>query len=156
MQCPKCESEDVLLCSVAVAQGTSVTKREGTTEGGLDGGGRFTADHESTETVQTEFAKRAAASELTTNSLWYSLIGAIVAYFVVPEFWRTSGHMPQWVHLLLLAAIAIAIYRLVTGYKKRRSEDDRRRAVWARSWICKRCGTIFDPSEKAPGVTPAE
>ena len=155
MQCPKCESDDVLLCSVAYEQGKSVTESKGTSEGG-DGSGRFTADHESTHTTLTEFAKRAAAPELTTNSLWYSLIGAVVAYFVVPEFWRTSGHVPQWVHLLLLAFIAVAIYRLATGYKKRRSEDDVRRAAWERSWICKRCGTIFDPSKAPPGATPAE
>jgi hypothetical protein len=157
MQCPKCESDDVLLCSTAYEQGKSVVKRKGKIEGGMDGGGRITADHESTETVLTEFAKRAAAPELTTNSLWYSLIGAVVAFFVVPSVWHDfTGHNPQWLYFLLLAAIAVAIYRLVTVYKKRRSENDAQKAAWERSWICKRCGTIFDPSEKVPGVTPAE
>jgi hypothetical protein len=156
MQCPKCESDDVLSCSVAYEQGKSVIKTKGKSEGG-DGGGRFTADHESTHTVLTEFAKRAAAPESTTNSLWYSLFAAVAAYFIVPSVWHDfTGHRPQWLNLLLLAGIAITIYRLVTGYKKRRSEDDGQRAVWERSWICKRCGTIFDPSEEAPGVSPAE
>ena len=157
MQCPKCESEDVLLCSIALAQGTSVIKSKGSSEGGMDGGGRLTANHESTATVLTEFARRAAAPASTTDSLWYSLIAAVVAWIVVPSAWGDmTGHSPQWLYLLLLAGIAIAIYRLVTGYKKRRSEDEGQRAVWERSWICKRCGTIFEPSEEAPGVSPAE
>lgn len=157
MQCPKCESNDVLLCSVAYEQGKSVTESKGTSEGG-DGSGRFTADHESTHTTLTEFAKRAAAPELTTNALWYSLIGAVVAFFIVPSVWADLTHhgSPLWLHLLLLALIVVAIYRLATGYKKRSAEDGARRAAWERSWICKRCGAIFDPSGAGPGVTPVE
>jgi hypothetical protein len=157
MKCPKCESDDVLLCSVAVAQGTTTTQTKGHSEGGADGIGRVTSEYSGTQTTLTEFAKRAAAPTPRLNGAIGMVAFAIIAYVVVPAAWRDLAHHtpPGWLNLVLLAAIAWSIYNLVNIYRHR-SEDEALHAAWERSWICKRCGTIFDPSEQAPGITQAK
>jgi hypothetical protein len=155
MQCPKCESDDVLLCSVAHDQGKTTHQIKGTSNGAV-GGQRTTGDHSSTGTSITEFARRAAPPQPAFDRAILNVIAAVAAFIILPSALKDLTHShANWAYYPLLACIAFTIYRLTVAAKDK-PLDRARREEWERSWICKRCGTIFDPENQVPGVAPAE
>lgn len=153
MQCPKCQSGNVQLCSMAYEQGTTTTTTSGTATGHSMGsstqGGFGVAQHNiqtsSTGTTRTPFAKRAAPP---TN--WFGIwatqavtagIGAVVVYFAHSLLQIIGVLEIVFVPWLLIALIGVAL----TYHKRQRYADAQAR--WRASWICVACGNKFVPND---------
>ena len=164
--CPKCQSPNTQLCSIAHEQGTATTKTSGTVTGQSVGhsakGGFGVAQHNlqtsSTSTTKTAFAERAAPP---TN--WYlaflasSVVCVLFIVIVGLNLRSVLGFIshdieglagPIWI--VILVWLAVSLLGLARTYPKREKyAQDKRR--WRASWICAACGTIFVPEAAGKG-----
>jgi hypothetical protein len=159
MQCPKCQSPNTQLCSIAHEQGTSTTKTSGTATGqsvGYSAGGGFgVAQHNiqssSTSTTKTAFAQRAAPPTNWFVIFVLSTIGSAIFLFIVlhylPNGADVGGGVGNLVRPIRSAALlwtAISLVCLALTYPKRHKYAEEKRR-WQASWICAACGNIFVP-----------
>lgn len=143
MQCPHCESRDVMLCSVAHAQGTtSMTVSGGRHEGSY------------TATGQTGFARSCAPP---TSSFFFLLGGVVfvgfwaaVMYMFLPNTGRPGYVMDgadtfiTWLFNGFAAlTLLMAVLALVSFFRRPKNRAALER--WHRTWICTRCGRFFVP-----------
>lgn len=158
--CPKCQSPNTQLCSVAHEQGTSTTKTSGTATGQSIGssaqGGFGVAQHNlqtsSTSTTKSVFAQRAAPPTnwfvvFMLSSVACALFIVIVGVnlrnvlgFISHDIEGLAG--PIWIAILLW--LAVSLLGLSRTYPKRQQYAEERRR-WRASWICAACGDIFVP-----------
>lgn len=139
MECPKCKSSDVVSCQIAYEQGTSKTAMSGDASSTGSGGNYQEGNYTGTAVTQTGFAKRAAppASGIV-DLLWGLMIFGGITIAAV----KFSG-----IGLILLAGIPTAIVTLLLVRKiVRLPQLSRDRALWEKTWICKRCGDKFLPA----------
>jgi hypothetical protein len=161
MECPKCQSSNAQLCSVAHAQGTSTTKTSGTATGqsvGYSAGGGYgVAQHNlqtsSTSTTKSAFAERAAPPTnwyyvFVASSVACALFIVIVGFnlrsvlgFISHDIEGLAG--PIWIGTLLW--LAVSLFGLSRTYPERQKYAEAKRR-WAASWICVACGNIFVPT----------
>ncbi|MGA9657791.1 MAG: hypothetical protein WBQ60_01650 [Asticcacaulis sp.] len=145
MKCPKCNSEDIYLCSAAHAGGKTTTQHSGTSSGYV-GSNYTTMHHESTSESLTDFAKKAAPPVGQLGSA----IGFLVVMLIANYIGRTEfHHIPAWVSLMLLALLAYSAWSLFKAVKDVPAEKEAK-ALWEKSWICKRCSAIFVPEQVGP------
>lgn len=155
MQCPKCQSNNALLCSMAYEQGTSITQTKGVGSGHSVGysaqGGFGVAQHNvqttSTSKTQTPFAKRA---EPPTN--WFGLwamnaLGSGVAVVVV-YFLHGLVKLFGIAEIVAVPWLVVALVGLLLTFPGRHKYKETQRR-WEASWICAACGNIFVPDAVA-------
>jgi hypothetical protein len=153
MQCPKCDTQDCFLCSIAHAQGKTTTKTSGSTSGtyyGANGNaGVMGGTHRSTSTSLTEFGKKAAPPDNPLGPAIGGLALAIFANFALHGIWP---HVSAVASLIFLGLLGLAVWWLYTAIRDQpRFREDKAR--WQKSWICARCGEIFLPAER-PAAAP--
>lgn len=144
MQCPKCESQEVYLCSLANEQGTTKSTTSGSISGGGSGGlEEYTVESETTS--QTFLAKQAAPPSNAFATARGTLILLIIAYIVITVVGKLAGIQSLGlfgpVMFVLIAGAAISMF---IGYGKL-AEYHEALTRWKKSWICGSCGTIFIP-----------
>lgn len=172
MQCPKCQSPNVQLCSVAYEQGTSrtTTKTTGTTysqghgmgTGAAVGGVNFSGEHATrlthTSTQRTAFAERAGppgnpiVGPLQVLGSLIIFLGAIeLINSIVPGVFRyllgvrgVGGPGFQGLEHLTWWIIAAAVIWLIFSITKLPSHRANKKR-WRKSWICAACGDKFVP-----------
>ena len=160
MECPKCQSPNTQLCSVAHEQGTSTTKTSGTATGQSIGssatGGFGVAQHNlqtsSTSTTKSAFAQRAApptnwhhifVASCVASALFVVIVGynlRSVLGFISHDIEGLAG--PIWIAILVWLAVSLLGLSLTYPKRQRYAEEKRR---WRASWICAACGNIFVP-----------
>jgi hypothetical protein len=150
MQCPKCQSQDVSLCSVVHAQGTvkttTHTQGMGSSTGHIANLGMTTMQTQSSQTQtsqsKTAFAERAAPP---TPPILYP-IGALALLL----FLRVGLPLVSTIHPLGLGWLALVVVAawLFMEFKKLPQRSLERRE-WEKSWICGRCGMKFIPKEES-------
>lgn len=140
MQCPKCQSQNVLLCSVAYAQGTVTTTTKGSATSSVD----LTTMHvNTTSTTRTAFARRCAPPPTST------LRWAVLATLVI-----LSVNVAMQIHLhvkglfagtgthILLGVLAVCVLWLVLAIRNRPNYRESLQR-WRRTWACASCGNFF-------------
>lgn len=165
MECPNCQSQDVILCSVAHEQGTTTTQTHGTISGGGSylgssaGGGVAAGGMSMSQTVnttsksQTGFAERCAPprTPALTKALIVTLIAAWVGIAllaqVMPAPVKNLSSEVSWVVINLVLWLAIVILPALWVRREWRYRPEYHAALerWRRSWACARCGHIFIP-----------
>ena len=163
MQCPKCQSTDVQLCSVAYDQGTvtSSTTTTGQTYSrgtmmDLQGGGAIGQAQHSHHGKQTTVSRTAFAEQVAPPvnpiALPLKILGCLLVFLVainllnlsVPGIVRaalgTSGFRGLE-HLTWAAIVASGVW-LFFGFKKLPRHKERL-IRWRISWICGACGDQF-------------
>lgn len=172
MQCPKCQSPNVQLCSVAYDQGTSTTttKTTGTTYsqghsmgtgaavGGVNFSGQHNTDLTHTSVQRTGFAERAGppANPIVTplkvlGGLIVFLVGIKLLNWVAPGVFRFFLGTSGWdgpgfsglEHLTWWVIAAAAIWLFFSFRKLPSHRTNVER--WRKSWICAACGDKFVP-----------
>lgn len=165
MQCPKCQSTQVQLCSVAFDQGTitatATTKGQtysyGTVadqgRGIVSGQARHDHHNEQTTVSQTAFAAQAAPPVnpivLPLKFLAWLLVFLVAINLVnlaIPDIVRAAlgwSGFHQLERLTWAAIIACAVWlffglRKLPTYKVKRSR-------WKKTWICNACANRFVP-----------
>ena len=150
MQCPQCQSDDVYLCSVAHAQGTSKTTTTTRTQGqgfAPSGGGASygAATHTSSSTSMTAFAAQAAPP----SSSIPRALAAVVLFFLLtwglPKMFSPSHPEPGGLKFLMTLALLGSIAWVALGVRNL-PKLRRERETWRRTWICARCGHTFVPT----------
>ncbi|MGN6424599.1 MAG: hypothetical protein ACTHLA_14960 [Asticcacaulis sp.] len=149
MQCPKCDTQDCFLCSIAHAQGKTTTKTTGSTSGAYYGtngnAGMISGSHTSTSTSLTAFGKKAAPPENPLGPAISFVALAIVSNMIVHGIWP---HLNGLVTLIFLGGIGLSLWGLYAAIRDQpRFRNEKAR--WEQSWICARCGEIFLPPERA-------
>ena len=133
MNCPSCRSPDTVSCAMAYEQGTSTSKIA------ADPG----AGHASREvTSHTAFAKRAAPPSGSFIGGW--IIFFLVFVGITALFLSSSGD-PGNIALIFPAAAIACLVGIVISFKRLPVHQERREK-WGRSWICRRCGSVFAPN----------
>lgn len=173
MQCPKCQSPNVQLCSVAYDQGTSTTTTRttgtayssgtGTGTGAAVGGAMYSGQHNIDEThtsvQRTGFAVRAGPP---ANPIVGPLkvLGGLIVFLVAIELLnsifpgvfrfllgtRGLGTGPGFYgleHLTWWIIAAAVIWLIFSITKLPRHRANKAR--WKKSWICAACGDKFVP-----------
>lgn len=143
MQCPKCQSPNVLLCSVACAQGTVTTTTKGSATSSVD----LTTMHvNTTSTTRTAFAQRCAPP---TSTLWWAVLATLVMLAV---------NVAMQVHLhvkalfagtgthVILGVLAVCVLWLILAIRNRPHHRESLQR-WRRTWACASCGKFFLPEE---------
>jgi hypothetical protein len=167
MQCPKCQSQDVYLCSTAYAQGTMTTETDGDYSGiGMNAGGatQYLGSGSHSSTHQTAFARDASPPEskhgkaigIVIGAFLWNIVCALLAWGTEPPYlkhssgffyawWNYEWVWLRWLNIVLLIA---AIWWL-RSVNQRMPEYNAALERWRKTWICKRCGTKFVPDENA-------
>ena len=157
MQCPSCESQNVVSCPIAYDQGTVHTKStsEGSTfsqgnvmgTGATVGSAMVSAQHSTRMTHnsvhRTAFAGRASPP---SNPIWPPLkgISAAIGALIVLSLLDSVIPFPPWIGIDAFAAILLCAVWAVFAFL--RLPDYRaRHEHWSKSWICGACGNIFVP-----------
>jgi hypothetical protein len=159
--CPKCQSPNTQLCSIAHEQGTSTTKTSGTATGqsvGYSAGGGFGVAQHNLQTSSTSTTKSAFAQRAAPPTNWYyvfvasSMACALFIVIVGSNLRSVLGFIshdieglagPIWIAILLW--LAVSLLGLSRTYPKRHKYAEGKRR-WRASWICAACGNIFVPS----------
>jgi hypothetical protein len=139
MQCPKCQSQNVFLCSVACEQGTITTTTRGSATSSVD---QTTMHIDTTSTSRTAFAQRCAPP---TSTLRWAILATLV---------MLSANVAMQVHLhvkgmfagngthAMLGVLAICVLWLILAIRNRpRYRESLER--WRRTWACASCGNFF-------------
>lgn len=174
MQCPKCQSSHVQLCSVAYEQGTvtTTTRTTGTTRsqghaigtGAAAGAGAVVSSQHTTNQTHTGVQRSAFAERLASpaNPIMapLALVGVLIVFLVAitllnrvaPGVFRfllgTAGWSgPGFAGLqhLTWAVIAAAVIWLGFGVKKLPAHRAEV-ARWKKTWVCMACGSAFLPA----------
>jgi hypothetical protein len=157
MQCPSCESQNVVSCPIAYDQGTVHTKStsEGSTfsqgnvmgTGATVGSAMVSAQHSTRMThnsvQRSAFAGRASPP---SNPIWPPLKGIVAAIgaLIVLSLLDSVIPLPPWIGIAAFAAIllcavwAVFAFLRLPAYRAHREH-------WSKSWICAACGNIFVP-----------
>lgn len=144
MQCPKCESQDVMRCSVAYAQGTTSASFTGS-----DNHGSYYVRN------QTNFASHCAPPPEPSVVMWFfaggfCLFWAIVVYALIHFMGNNMGFVETMVEgvfaLLLLLTLWFGwlFVKAISAGPQYRAAT----AHWHKKWVCVRCGEIFIPKEQ--------
>lgn len=133
MNCPKCSSPDTVSCAMAFEQGTSTSKIAAVP--GAGGASREVTSH-------TAFAQRAAPPSGSWMGILVVLL--LVSVGLTSAFLSSSGD-PGPVALIFPAAAVACIVGIVISFKRLPMHRERREQ-WSRSWICHRCGSVFQPN----------
>lgn len=131
MQCPHCESQDIMLCSVARAQGTTSTK----TTGGQD---------TDTTQAQTAFAARCAPPKSPLKfALIVTAIVIVLDLMALQDVNEARAHATGelWFVFASLGACVLWFVLIAANGPKRRARLER----WHNTWVCMRCGKFFVP-----------
>jgi hypothetical protein len=147
MKCPQCDSEDVYLCSVAYAQGTSKTTSTTRTQGQSYGGGQVAfanASHKTTSSSQTAFAAQAAPPSSKLKPALAAVALSLLVSWGLSHLTSPMHPEPGLLKVIMVAAVLGSIWWVVTAFRhlpQHRLDKER----WSRSWICARCGHKFVP-----------
>lgn len=160
MQCPKCKSEDAVKLSVVHAAGLSDIQTRSRGHGWALGDGGLLVGFGSskgTGTSQTALSKLAAPPQrkryryvilawLIGLVMAGPLIDAFNAYAVNPDAairseFQIFAYLSSALVAFVLAALCSFNHLIVP----------RRRELWSRSFMCHRCGQIFQPRERLQG-----
>ena len=144
MQCPKCQSQDVSLCSVAHEQGTTTTHTSGSADFGgsaMHGGVALKQNINTTSESQTAFAERCAPPTSSLGTALGFCIALMALLFIAPQFGTGQTVMRIMQGLFGLCAVWSVLAFL--NLPKHRAALAR----WRKTWICGRCGTFFVPEE---------
>lgn len=153
MQCPKCQSANVQLCSMAHEQGTSITKTEGSAVGGgsvySPQGGFATTSHStslsSTSKTTTAFAQRAAPPKNWFGHWLAQAIGSAIAAVVIYFLHGLIAFLGVF-EIVAVPWLLVSLVGLAITYPKREKYAENQ-SRWQASWICAACGSIFVPGE---------
>jgi hypothetical protein len=139
MKCsnPKCESEDVVRCEIAYEQGTHRSKSSGSYMS--DDGTATSGTHESETVTRTPFAER-AAPPVSGISHGIGAVLSLLFILLIMSAFTPPDALVAVMWLAIAGAIVYTIWRI-----KQWPDHRRKKAVWDASWICRRCGTIFQP-----------
>jgi hypothetical protein len=149
MNCPKCESDDVYLCSAAYEQGstrtTTTSRGTASTLGYSQGTGVGTAQTNisttSSSVSRTAFAEKAAPPKSYLGKMILWAVGSLLAVLVLtPSVWSGLKH---WAWISLAGSIVGTFFSF-----KNRPAYREALARWQKSWICTRCGNKFMPEDK--------
>jgi predicted RNA-binding Zn-ribbon protein involved in translation (DUF1610 family) len=141
MQCPKCGSENTQRLQVVHEQGTQVINTTSNTVGtGLNASpfaslGLAGAQTKTTGTAQSATAKKAAppAQYPAYSNLVLSLLGV---FCLAAEWWI--------VKIAGVAMIAGGVYAVYWAKSYNREKWPALYARWEASWLCSKCGTIYE------------
>lgn len=158
--CPNCKSENVQKLSVAYADGMVNTKSNSTILGTTFGGNAVTGVSFSNSVSQSELSKLVAPPEkqsvfkcsagglgATKNALTIDAILAAVVACAAPSV--LGVYIGSVISIVCMIYLAVKVIPKHFAYQKeldRKYEEDK--AAWDRSYICLRCGTIYDPKKK--------
>lgn len=132
MQCPKCSSPDTVSCPMAFEQGTSTSKIAADPATGQ--AAREVTSH-------TAFAQRAAPPG--GSWMFQLIVILVVSIGLTVAFLSSSGNPGDFV--LVFPAIALAcIVGIIISFRRLPMHRERRER-WSDSWICRRCGAVFQP-----------
>lgn len=153
MQCPKCQSGNIQLCSMAYEQGTSTTTTQGTAVGHSMGastqGGFGVAQHNirtsSTSTTRTPFAERAAPPK-NWFGIWAAQVAISGVAAVLVFFAHSLIQVIGVLEIVFVPWLLISLIGVGLTYPKRYHYAEAQ-ARWASSWICAACGSIFVPNQ---------
>ncbi len=155
MQCPKCTSEDAVKLSLIHSAGLADIRT--TSRGhviGLAGAGLLLAvDSFATKgTSQSQLSKLAAppCKKRYRHVILAWLIGlAIGAWFILFINAPTSTHDPHTfiqIHWFVYIFSAAMLLVLTVLWRFNHMTFPRRRKLWNRSFMCRRCGEVFQHS----------
>lgn len=133
MQCPHCESQDVMLCSVARAHGTTRTTMVET--GGHDA---------YTTQGQTAFAARCAPTKSPWKfALIVTAIVIVLDLMALQDVGEGRAHATGELVFVFasLGACALWFALIAANRPQRRARLER----WHKTWVCVRCGEFFVP-----------
>lgn len=152
MQCPKCNSEDAVKLSLVHAAGLSDVKTRSRglgialSDGGLLlGFGRSRA----AGTSQTQLSKLAAPphKKRYRHVILAWLIGLLMAGPLIDVFTASAANPDAMLRhdfqIFAYISTAIVALVLVALWSFNRTIFPRRRDLWNRSFMCRRCGEIF-------------
>jgi hypothetical protein len=157
MECPQCQSQDVIRCAIAYEQGTTTSQSQGTSTGRgayteshvatgdvVSGGVTMNRDIRSTTTSQTAFARRCAPPTSTWKyALLATVVFAVVDFFLFALVVDGDLRPNSFVHLMY-AGLAVSVLWLaltIFNWPKYRAQLAR----WRKTWVCVRCGHQFLP-----------
>lgn len=157
MECPQCQSQDVIRCAIAYEQGTTTIESRGTSTGGgsytgsavrtgdfVSGGVATHQDIRSSSTSQTAFARRCAPPTSTFKwALLATVIFAVADFFLLGLVAGGDIRPSSFVHLMY-AGLGVSVLWLaltIFNWPKHRA----RLARWRKAWVCVRCGHQFLP-----------
>ena len=141
MQCPHCESQDVVRCSVAHAQGTTNASFTGS-----DNQGSYYVRN------QTNFASHCAPPPEPSVVLWFIVGGfclfwTLVLYALVHFMGNDMGFVATILEGILALLALLTLWFALLFVKSIREGPKYRAALayWQKKWVCARCGEIFLP-----------
>ena len=155
MQCPKCKSEDVVKLSLVHAAGLSDIQFHSRGHAWALGDGGLLLGFGSSKAIGTSQTRLSKLAEPPSKKryrylilAWLiglvmagPLIDAFNAYAVNPEAaLRAEFQIFAYVFSALVALVIAILWRF------NRSIFPRRREIWNRSFMCRRCGAIFQAS----------
>lgn len=139
MQCPKCQSQNVLVCSVAYAQGTITTTTKGSATSSVD---QTNVHVNTTSTSRTAFAQRCAPP---TSTLRWAILAtlvmllinvAILAHLHAKQMFAGTG-----THVML-GILAVCVLWLILAIRNRPNYRESLQR-WRKTWACASCGKFF-------------
>jgi hypothetical protein len=153
MQCPACQSQNVLLCSVAHEQGTVTTTTKGTASGTGSGytmgasnafSSAMNTSVNTTSTSRTAFAERCAPPTSTVGWAILATLVAAVIYIGIQAYLHADvrpvpAGTGTHVMLGILAACVLWLVLAIRNRPRYRESLER----WRRTWVCASCGHFF-------------
>lgn len=152
MQCPKCKSEDAVKLSLVYAAGLSDVKTRSRGHGLALGDGGLLLGFGSSKaagTSQTQLSKLASPphKKRYRHVILAWLIGLLMAGPLVDVFTASAAN-PDAVlrhdfQIFAYISTAIVALILVALWSFNRTIFPRKRDIWNRSFMCRRCGQFF-------------
>ncbi len=125
MQCPKCQSQNVLLCSVAHEQGTVTTTTKGTASGTGSGyamgasnafSSAMNTSVNTTSTSRTAFAERCAPP---TSTVWWAILAtlamAVIDIVLLGYLDAEAKHAGTGTHVMLGILAACVLWLVLAS-----------------------------------------
>ena len=155
MQCPKCKSEDAVKLSLVHAAGLSDVKTRSRGHGLALGDGGLLLGFGSSKaagTSQTQLSKLAAPphKKRYRRVILAWLIGLLMAGPLIDVFTASELNPDALLRhdfkLSVYISFAVVAFILVALWSFNRTIFPRRCELWNRSFMCRRCGEIFQAS----------
>jgi hypothetical protein len=160
LRCPACGGEDVRRVSLVHDEGTSHTYTEGTVTptpmAMLSGAPGWAEDRtiEASSVTQSNLA-RSLAPPGRPPRWWYVPLGFVVVLLLVAELNSLlhdalGDRVNGWTAPFILAGLFYGWRWVIRRYRKERDLWRETQASWGRSFLCQRCGAVFEAELGGP------
>lgn len=134
LQCPSCQSDNVTRLEVLYQQGMTQETHQ-TKQFQQRGHHRHvTGQGETTVVAQSELSKKAAPPEKAQWGI----------YLLIPLVGMLFGAIPIAGIVLWLGTVALAIWLIRKVMRHNKEVWPGQMAKWQKSWMCNRCGAVFE------------